>query len=592
VVEAAGLVSLSYGEEPTRAVEVRPRPGSTAPRAPEGLAAEGGEDRVAWIAIADCVSGKPADAPWHTLVNPGVPVDAASRRIHRLDDTRLGRAPAFERIADTVLSLLTPRPGETLVVVGHNVAFDLAVIRAELRRCGRELPDLPTLDTMGALAAHAGFRPGRALPDLCADLAVEGPRPWHAADQDAMAAARAACALLDLAADAGDYDMPSLLGALGGTTLTATAPRRFGRAVEPPREPLVLPPAHVRRHAVLMPGAEAAALAAWIAAAEECAELRCPGLAVGLDSTTARSVAALGPSGDPGPILDALATVAERRARRADGPGTATALDGIGLIYDMLCPVPLAAGRGSAVAPVAARKAPQKAKRERDLYPLGPITTVPLWHRLRVLLPALPRCSEGASCPRCGDGDPCPRDELVRRLAPGAWAWGWEDGRLAFIASIANFLPARGTGGWFTHRREGRNQGGPGSYAGQELADAALVWVLRAFRANGDGADPEKVVAWQAGRVEAAGGCADPGFWEMLALERSRPGRETDLIAAIALCDGVLAAQPAGTTSSSWAGLRQTRDLLDLRLGGVRRGHAIRHHPGPNARRPRRLRFA
>jgi len=40
------------------------------------------------------------------------------------------------------------------------------------------------------------------------------------------------------------------------------------------------------------------------------------------------------------------------------------------------------------------------------------------------------------------------------------------------------------------------------------------------------------------------------------------------------------------------AALAQTRDLLALRLAGLRRGHVVRHHPGPNARRPRRLRFA
>jgi len=81
---------------------------------------------------------------------------------------------------------------------------------------------------------------------------------------------------------------------------------------------------------------------------------------------------------------------------------------------------------------------------------------------------------------------PLPRDELVRRLAPGGWGWGWQDGRLAFIASVANYLPSRGTGGWFTHRHEGRNRGGPGHYAGRELADATLVWLLRTFRAVGD----------------------------------------------------------------------------------------------------------
>jgi pantothenate synthetase len=53
VVEAAGLVSLSYGDEPARAVEVRPRPGpAPATAAPAAPADAGGEDRIAWVAVA------------------------------------------------------------------------------------------------------------------------------------------------------------------------------------------------------------------------------------------------------------------------------------------------------------------------------------------------------------------------------------------------------------------------------------------------------------------------------------------------------------------------------------------------------------
>ena len=78
----------------------------------------------------------------------------------------------------------------------------------------------------------------------------------------------------------------------------------------------------------------------------------------------------------------------------------------------------------------------------------------------------------------------------------------------------------------------------------------------------------------------------------MLALDRARPGREADLLEAISLCEQGLVLRPPDTGASAWAALAQTRDLLALRLAGLRRGHVVRHHPGPNARRPRRLRFA
>jgi DNA polymerase III epsilon subunit-like protein len=204
--------------------------------------------------MVECAAGKPAAEPWHSLVNPGVPVDAETAKLHKLDDARLGRAPVFARIADTVASLLTPRDGEMVVVVGHNIGYDLAVLRAEMRRVGREFPDLPTLDTIGALAAHVGLKASRNLLDICADLGVVGPHPWHAADHDAMAAARAVCVMLDRAADAGDFDMATLLARCGSTALAVTPGRRIGqRSKATARATRAIPPAHATRHPTLPP---------------------------------------------------------------------------------------------------------------------------------------------------------------------------------------------------------------------------------------------------------------------------------------------------------------------------------------------------
>jgi hypothetical protein len=43
------------------------------------------------------------------------------------------------------------------------------------------------------------------------------------------------------------------------------------------------------------------------------------------------------------------------------------------------------------------------------------------------------------------------------------------------------------------------------------------------------------------------GGCEEPAFWELFALDRARPGREPDLIEAIALCNRALAVRPPDT---------------------------------------------
>jgi hypothetical protein len=160
--------------------------------------------------------------------------------------------------------------------------------------------------------------------------------------------------------------------------------------------------------------------------------------------------------------------------------------------------------------------------------------------------------------------------------------------------SINHWLSSDGRQGWFSNRHDRTRHGGSvkGAFAGPELADATLGWMLRAFRVLGDSPDRDKIVSYQVGRVIQAGGCSDPAFWEMVALDFARSGREPDLVQAIAACDEGLRQKPAETTGSAWASLTQTGELMRLRLARAQRGHEVRHHPGPAARRKRDLRFA
>ena len=89
------------------------------------------------------------------------------------------------------------------------------------------------------------------------------------------------------------------------------------------------------------------------------------------------------------------------------------------------------------------------------------------------------------------------------------------------------------------------------------------------------------------------GGCSDPAFWEMVALDYARTGRAEDLSQAIAACEEGLRSKPEDTTASAWRSLVQTADLMRLRLvRRAQRGQEVRHHPGPAARRKRELRFS
>jgi hypothetical protein len=106
------------------------------------------------------------------------------------------------------------------------------------------------------------------------------------------------------------------------------------------------------------------------------------------------------------------------------------------------------------------------------------------------------------------------------------------------------------------------------------------------------GALPELHIHPVRQRVLTAGGCSDPAFWEMVALDYARSGREGDLAQAIAACEEGTRQRPAETTASSWRSLCQTAEIMRLRLARAQRGHEVRHHPGPAARRKRGLRFA
>lgn len=110
---------------------------------------------------------------WHRLIDPDTPIDAASQRIHHLTDELVAGEPTFDQIADELLALLEPRGGETVWVAAHNARFDVSVLRHELKRFGRDLPDIPVIDTMGPLVSVAGLSVKQpSLATLAAELSL------------------------------------------------------------------------------------------------------------------------------------------------------------------------------------------------------------------------------------------------------------------------------------------------------------------------------------------------------------------------------------------------------------------------------------
>ena len=187
----------------------------------ETTSVDGGPQRAVSVGAVTCRLGT-VRGKWQTLINPEVPIAPGSRRIHGITDEHLVGEPTFVEVAPSLLGLLTPADGERLVVAGHNVAFDVSVLRHELGRIGKDLPDLAMLDTKGPLAALVSVRPpGGSLADLIGALGVINSKP-HDALADATACAEALVELLARAAAAGHTNFDELLATVSPGASTRT----------------------------------------------------------------------------------------------------------------------------------------------------------------------------------------------------------------------------------------------------------------------------------------------------------------------------------------------------------------------------------
>lgn len=145
------------------------------------------------------------------LVAPGRPLDPGAAAVNGLRDEDLALAPPFAALAPAALAL-----AEGGVLVGHNLVFDLAFLRAELQALGLPQPAGPTLDTL-QIARRLLQRRSHSLGSLAADLGL--PTPSHRAMADV------------LATRALFHHLRELMGELGVVTLGDAV--RFERGVLP-----------------------------------------------------------------------------------------------------------------------------------------------------------------------------------------------------------------------------------------------------------------------------------------------------------------------------------------------------------------------
>ncbi len=429
--------------------------------------------------------------------NPGCDIDPITQDKHHITNAHVKAEPPLNEVWPEIARHFTGRPGETVVLAAHYSAFDIPVLRNELARTGgTPLPDLPVLDTAGALCSLAGLKSTkRGLKWILLELGITNPFP-HNALSDATATAEAARVLVDRAMER-QSDLAALLAAAGASTPAAIAPSGPREVRE--RKARVfrarLPDDHIAAHAT-------ATDADFPKVAAACAAQRCPSLA-----DTARRL--------PGPASrKALFSLLEDRAKAGDGAGTATVL---GALVPLLVSMPRSV-------PAARKECRHLRQAGGAVNARGVALAVAVW--LEATLTPIARCPEDDPCPDCAEARPCPLDTWAEGLVPLAI-----DGTPA--AAYAFWDPASGNPaeqGWSVMRSHS-----------QLLADRVLRSCLPLWEAASLGELPK--VAEQ---VWAAGG-RDPRLTETRIALMVRAGRRGDLEVALADADPVVARNRGST---------------------------------------------
>lgn len=149
-------------------------------------------DRIVSVGALQLRGSMPeAVPPLDYLVHPGIAIPARASAIHGLTDAAVAFSPPFALVAPALLAYWQRR-----VLVGHNIAFDLAVLRHEAERI--RLPFHPPAAALDVGLLYAGLRPRVAsitLETIAADfdVPVDG---RHTALGDAQVTAGIWCRLL------------------------------------------------------------------------------------------------------------------------------------------------------------------------------------------------------------------------------------------------------------------------------------------------------------------------------------------------------------------------------------------------------------
>ncbi len=188
------------------------------------------DDMITEVGVVK-VRGGECLGTFQTLVNPGRAIPPQITVLTGLTDALVGPAPRIETVLPTLLEFV----GDA-VVVGHNIGFDLAFLRAACQRAGYGAFGPRSVDTM-ALARRLvrDEVPDCRLGTLASRLRLDH-RPTHRALDDALATTDLLHLLIERAAGLGVLGLDDLvtLGKMAGhpqaikLKLTSSLPRSPG----------------------------------------------------------------------------------------------------------------------------------------------------------------------------------------------------------------------------------------------------------------------------------------------------------------------------------------------------------------------------
>jgi DNA polymerase-3 subunit epsilon len=87
--------------------------------------------RIVELGLEIMTPGKPTK-DYRTYLNPGMPIPPSATAVHHITDALVATAPTFAQLADNLLKGFANAD-----FAGYNIRFDLRMLAAEFKRCGR-----------------------------------------------------------------------------------------------------------------------------------------------------------------------------------------------------------------------------------------------------------------------------------------------------------------------------------------------------------------------------------------------------------------------------------------------------------------------